>query len=270
MNDQPAGMRATRSRAATTWGPKPGSNMPSTRSPGARSSTSGPTSSTMPAPSLPIRAAGSGYMPSAMSTSRKFTPVARTATRTWPEASSVAGAGTSATPSSVPGATGARCQRPAAGGVSSSSGRRVNRGTRTPSPRRASCPPVGVGSAATPDSTASTSPSGARSRSASTTRPGCSDCADRSRPHTAAPARSSTRSPSRAATAPRLTTTSRESPRTSAASHACTTASTSAVTDRTRSGTSPSARSGPMTGSSTASGAGMPPATAAASAATSG
>ncbi len=252
--------------------------MPNTRSPGARSVTSGPTARTTPAPSLPIRAAGSGYIPSAISTSRKFTPVARTAMRTWPAAGSAAVAGTGATPSSVPGATGARCHNPS-GRRSSSSVARANRGTRTAPPRSATCPPVDVGSATTPASSAHASTSGSRSRSASTIRPGCSDCAERSRPHAAAPATSVIRSSSRAATAPRVSTTSRESASASAASHSCTVASVAVVTARTRPGRSAASPAGTPSaspadtdgsGSSTASGTGSPAATAATSAATSG
>ena len=61
------------------------------------------------------------------------------------------------------------------------------------------------------------------STSTNTTRPGCSDCADRTNPHTAAPAKSLTSSPGKA-TAPTVHTIN--TPGASAPNHDCTTPNT--------------------------------------------
>ena len=67
-------------------------------------------------------------------------------------------------------------------------------------------------------------------------RPGCSVCADRTRPHTAAPAKSVTSSPGNAI-APRVDTTSVPAP--SRANHDCSTGSTARVAAYTSVTTSP-------------------------------
>ncbi len=87
VNDQPSGIGHTLRRSAITTGPNAASTMPMTRSPTARSSTPGPTSSTTPAPSRPMIPASPGYMPSTFITSRKLTPAARIAIRTSPGSS---------------------------------------------------------------------------------------------------------------------------------------------------------------------------------------
>lgn len=99
---------------------------------------------------------------------------------------------------------------------------RASRGTRTSPSRTASCGSSEASAAGTARYEASP-----RSRSSSTNRPGCSACADRRRPHTAAAARSGTSSAGSVATAPRVTTTSRESANRADASQLCTDRSTS-------------------------------------------
>ncbi|CNM91925.1 Uncharacterised protein [Mycobacterium tuberculosis] len=76
----------------------------------------------------------------------------------------------------------------------------------------------------------------AASESTSTIRPGCSVCADRTNPHTAAPAKSVTSSPGNA-TAPRVITTKTPAP--SRVSHDCNTSSTELVAAYTPATTSP-------------------------------
>ncbi|RGC65733.1 hypothetical protein C5N14_27190 [Micromonospora sp. MW-13] len=247
--------------------------MPITRSPGARSVTPGPTSTTTPAPSLPITADGSGYIPNAINTSRKFTPAARMAMRTWPASRGAGAAGARPIPSRVPGAVAARCHSPS-GGVRSSPAEapvRVRRGERISPPRTATCPPVVDGSSAAPASRSHSSGERSRSTSARTIRSGCSDCAERSRPHTAAPTGSRSSSAGRAVTAPRVTTTSRVSASSPAASQDWSTPSTCAVAVRTTAGTSASGGCGIVTGSSSRRGrSAVPAATAAARSATVG
>ena len=110
-NDQPPGTGTSSRASVTVTGPNPPSVMPSTRSPGTRPVTPGPVSSTTPATSLPSRPAlgswSSATMPRATSTSRKFSPAARTAMRAWPAASGPAsgpacGQGARVRSSSVP------------------------------------------------------------------------------------------------------------------------------------------------------------------------
>ncbi len=107
-------------RAAADRPPRPARTRrpaaPSRDRPARRSSTPGPTSSTTPAPSPPI-AASPGYIPSAISTSRKFTPAARTATRTSPAPSAPpARALTNARSSSVPPLPLPKCRELSPGG----------------------------------------------------------------------------------------------------------------------------------------------------------
>ncbi len=82
-NDQPSGIGTRWRTSATACVPSALSNRPITRSPTARPVTPGPSWATTPAPSLPGSAAP-GYMPSAISTSRKLRPQARIVTRTSP------------------------------------------------------------------------------------------------------------------------------------------------------------------------------------------
>ena len=115
--------------------------MPMTRSPASKPVTPGPTSVMTPAPSLPMECSP-GYMSSAMSTSRKFSPAARTDTRTWPGSSGsrTSGQGSRARFSSVPGFVVPSRQAPAPdGGVSSSPVfTRTSRGSSTVPSRTAS------------------------------------------------------------------------------------------------------------------------------------
>jgi hypothetical protein len=107
---------------------------------------------------------------------------------------------------------------------------------------------------------------GEPAQSTSWNRPGCSDCADRTRPHTAAPGRSRTSSPALAATAPPVTRTRRLSANRSSASHSC----SSARTRRTSSWTADADADASPGGAhrvTTSAGAGRPPSTAARSAA---
>ncbi|GAA1012150.1 hypothetical protein GCM10009556_038250 [Acrocarpospora pleiomorpha] len=100
---------------------------------------------------------------------------------------------------------------------------RVRRGTRTSPWRIAAC---GSADASTPATVPASTPGNAdiadaSSTSTSTKRPGFSDCAARTRPHTVAAARSVSESSARATTAPRVSTTRREPPHRSSASHRC-------------------------------------------------
>ncbi len=209
-NDQPTGILATSRWSATTVGPNaPSMNRPNTRSPGANPVTPGPTSSTTPAPSLPIIATP-GYMPSPTRTSRKFRPAARTAIRTCPGSSGAraCGAGNDARFSRVPTAeTSIRhVDSPASERSAPLLASVANCGTYAVPARTATC-----GSPASITAGTTAVDASPPSRSSSTNRPGFSDCAVRTRPQTAAPARSRTSSCVPTATAPVVTNTNRVS-----------------------------------------------------------
>ncbi len=257
---QLSGIRARVRWSVTASGPNDPGITPNTRSPGTSSVTSSPTSTTTPAASPP-RLAAPGYMPSPISTSRKFRPAARTATRTCPGSSgAVASAlGSNARLSRVPAPVESRCHAGSETGGSSAPvvPARARRGVRIRPARSAICDSpeaMAAATAATKSSgpTAAESETGAesesdpepegtgaatgsrsksrpRSRSSSSNRSGCSDWAERTRPHTGARARSRTSSPCSVATAPRVTTTSRESAKRSCASHSWTVFSAASV-----------------------------------------
>ena len=218
-----------------------------TWSPTRSAETSAPTSVTTPAPSPPITSAP-GYMPSAMRTSRKFSPAARMATRTSPGPSaSVAWEEAARTRRSSEPAddTSSRQPSPSADGTVRAIGAPIpvpegapvivpacvavgpgrppaSRGTSNSPSRTASCVSPAAASAGTASS-GGTQPA-RPSRSTTTILPGFSACAERSSPHREAIARSSGRSPPRAATERRVTTASSESVKRASASHSCTSA----------------------------------------------
>ena len=212
--DQPSGIGATIRWSATARGPNAPPNRPNTRSPGARPVTPGPTSVTTPAPSLPI-ARSSATMPSARTTSRKFSPAARTAMRTWPSPRGARDsvASTRARFSRVPLAVTSR-RVPGRGGGSGVS-TRASLGTRISPSRRASCgSPVASadGSARQEESRPSTS--------RRTNRSGFSVCAERTSPQSGAAARpAGSVTSSSGPAAPWVTTTSRDAANASSASH---------------------------------------------------
>ncbi len=100
VNVHSSGMRTSRRWSATASRAKP-STTPITRSPTASVVTSSATSVTTPAPSPPM-GASPGYMSRAISTSRKFSPIARVAILTSPGARGGLSAGSSARLSTVP------------------------------------------------------------------------------------------------------------------------------------------------------------------------
>ncbi|GAA5608801.1 hypothetical protein Sgri01_07170 [Streptomyces griseus] len=268
-NVQSSGMRTTMRASAADVSANESGSSPITRSPTAVPVTPGPTSVTTPAPSPPIDAAP-GYMPSEMSTSRKLRPAARTATRTRPSpsgSSAFEGWGTRASSADVPPDPGVRSQWPWGGAVKSPpSPAASRRGVDSVPLRRTSW---GSGAAERADSTAghSSSPTSV-STSSRTSRSGCSDCAERTSPHTPAADTSTPRSLSSAATAPRVRTTSLRPAISGAARKACTWPSTHTVRTRARSGTVPS--SGARQGSTTQCGSAAPARTAAEAATMSG
>src|ERR1700730_10476717 len=212
-DDHPVGTAVT-NRASTTASEPTIPNKPITGSPTANPHTPGPTSTTTPAPSAP-NSPPPGYIPNATNTSRKFTPTAATATRTWPAASSTRGLGPTTKSSSVPPPPVANRQ-PAAGSPNAESdGIGASRAAYATPARITNC-----GSPQPITALASSDPS----ESTNTTRSGCSAWADRTNPHTAAPAKSVTSSPA-TATAPRVSTTS--TPRPSPANQDCNTPNTS-------------------------------------------
>src|SRR6202035_5061386 len=206
--------------------------MPITASPTANPVTPGPTSVTTPAPSAP-NCAAPGYIPSATNTSRKFTPTAATATRSSPAANSTRGHGWTTRSSSVPPLPAANRHSPAGNSNNEPDPTGANRALYT-MPLRT----TNWGSPQPITDSTSSEPS----ESTKITRPGCSACADRTNPHTAAPAKSMTSSPAKP-TAPRVSTTSTPVP--APASDDCTTRNASAVAACTESTTpvSPAANS---------------------------
>ncbi|MEV0565166.1 S8 family serine peptidase [Dactylosporangium sp. NPDC050588] len=161
-------------------------------------------------------------MPRALSTSRKLTPPARTAMRTWPARSSPAASRACSTvrPSRVPSSPGMSRHGPS-GGLSSSVPLTVaRRGILAVPPCRSS-----AGSPLSRAAGSAAMESAEVSRSTRTKCPGFSDCADRTRPCTAAAAGSRTSSP----TASRVRNTSRDAPNAGFSSHSCTSASARAV-----------------------------------------
>ncbi len=215
--------------SATATGPIPCGTRPITRSPVDRPVTSGPTSVTTPATSLPIRAAP-GYIPNPISTSRKFTPAARTASRTRPAASGAptSGHGTRRNPSNDPDESLSNRQHDSpTGGVStpSPSTARTSRGASTRPSRTATCDSPAATAVAIAVASVSVSPS----RSTSMNLSGCSDCAERTNPHTGACTKPGTASSGPTATAPRVTTASRTPAVRSSASHRCRTSRVTAT-----------------------------------------
>ncbi len=214
--------------------------MPITRSPGRTPCTSAPVSVTTPAASAPSGPASPGYMPRALRTSRKLTPAASTATRICPGASgsSASGCGASTRPSRLPLApASSRHGSPAGGTRPRPATVRANRPTRSAPSRTTNCSSPVASSPGRPGSTPTT-PSSSPSTSRSAKRPGFSDCAERTKPHTAAAARSSTDSPEPAAIALRVTKTRREVSNRSSASHSWTSPSTRPVSSCTAAGAS--------------------------------
>ncbi|RPK55138.1 hypothetical protein EES42_42635 [Streptomyces sp. ADI95-17] len=266
VNDQPSGILATIRWSVTAVGPKPPLSRPMTRSPGAIPVTSGPTSTTTPAPSMPI-VARPGYMSSAMSTSRKFSPAACTATRIWPlpRPSRACGWGSRPRPSRVPLFSLSSRQAGTPGGGSSAPSRpaRTNRGAYTVRPRRASCCSP-VSSAVRRAGASSAYGSSASSR---TNRSGFSDWAERSRPHTGAAARSGAAATSPSGpTAPLVSTSSRAASNRGSASHCCTRARARCAA-RCAAVSSPAPAGRPVKSAITTSGTSAPPSTASPSAA---
>ncbi len=220
-SDHSAGTRTTR-RSSTTASEPVSPMIPVTASPTVNPLTPGPTSVMTPAPSAPNSAAP-GYMPNATNTSRKFTPVAATATRTCAAVSSAGGQGCATRSSSVPASPAASRHSP--GGSAKAE-------TSAGASRAAYASPARTTTCGSPHAiTVSTSID--PSESSSSTRPGCSACAERTKPHTAAAAGSVTSSPSNA-TAPRVCTTSTPGP--SPASQDCNTPSASCVAAYTKPG----------------------------------
>ncbi len=127
------------------------------------------------------------------------------------------------------------------------------RGTARTSRRASTCPPRNATSGSSAARAAATVCGVISSASSRTNRPGSSVCADRTRPMTAAPARSGTSSPLLAATAPEVRNTSLESAKRGPAIHAWTSPSA-------RCADSPTEPAEPAT--STAPGAGRPAASA--------
>ncbi|ODA69103.1 hypothetical protein APS67_006747 [Streptomyces sp. AVP053U2] len=162
-------------------------------------------------------------MPSALSTSRKFSPAARTARRTCRPsgACSASGEGARVRASRLPLVVLSSRQGPWAGGSSPAPVTALSRRPTRTSPSRttnwASPPARSSGSSG---GTVSTRVSASRSTRAK--RVGFSECAARSSPHTAAAARSSTRSPRPERIAPRVTNTSRAVSKRSCRSHSWT------------------------------------------------
>src|SRR5271166_4495405 len=185
-DDHPAGTAVT-NRASTTASEPTTPNNPSTASPTARPSTPGPTSTTTPAPSAP-NSPPPGYIPNATNTSRKFTPTAATATRTCPAANSTGPAGATTTSSNVPPPPAASCHPSAGSSNTAPAPIGASRAACTTPERTTNCgspQPITVAASSDP------------SESTNTTRPGCSACAERTNPHTAAPAKSVTSSPAK-------------------------------------------------------------------------
>ncbi len=150
----------------------------------------GPTSSTTPAPSLPIasHAPRRGTCRGRSATSRKFKPAARTATRTCPSASgsSTSGHPTRRRSSSVPLPPPARRHRatPSGGASTPAPPACASRGASTTPSRTASCSPVSAGSLLASAAASARHDAASPSRSTSTKRPGCSDWAERTQaPH---------------------------------------------------------------------------------------
>ncbi|GAA5708209.1 hypothetical protein Save01_09093 [Streptomyces avermitilis] len=223
--DQPSGIGARKRWSHTATGPNESEHSPSTRSPTATLPTPAPVSRTVPATSPPMPFCPS-TMPSATTTSRKFSPTAWTAIRTWPgpSGSRTSGQGTSATFSIVPRPVLSSRHGVGPGGGSSAgcAWARASRGAVTVPPRIASR------GSAHPSAAANTSrDSAVPSRSTSANRSGCSDTAEVTRPQLAAFPRSVTSSSSPAATAPEDTNTSRAEPNRSSASQARTRSSVS-------------------------------------------
>src|SRR5208283_2122204 len=182
-------------------------NNPITMSPTDNSVTAGPTSTTTPAPSAPS-SPPPGYIPSATKTSRKLTPTAATFTRTCPAANADGAHDWTTKSSNVPLPPGASRQAPSG---SRSPGCELTGLSRAPyaMPLRTN----NWGSPLATTDPTSTDPS----ESTSTTRPGCSACAERTKPQTAAPAKSVTSSPGNPTT-PRVNTANTPEP---SASHDC-------------------------------------------------
>ena len=139
---------------------------------------------TTPAASAPEIPPSPGYIPSTFSTSRKFTPAARTSTRTCLAPSGPPGVlAPTARPSKVPRSViASRQSAPRRQRQQSCDLALASRGTSTRPPRTANS----AKPAPTPAATSSPAPASA-STSASTNRPGFSDSADRTKPATAAP-----------------------------------------------------------------------------------
>ncbi|SOJ56153.1 hypothetical protein MSIMFB_03628 [Mycobacterium simulans] len=195
-NDQPAGTPATMRWSVMAVGAKALlGNRPMTASPGATVVTSGAVSMTTPAPSRPIPL--SGVAPNAASTSRKFSPAARMATRICPGANTETGSvGTRARPVKPPLPVVLNCQLGACGGAKANDG--VSRGVCT-MPRRSASWGSPAGAEVEVAAAAKTlirvwSLAAVASTSRTVMRPGCSFWAVWINAHTAAWARSGARS----------------------------------------------------------------------------
>ena len=199
----PAG-RDGRTRRASAWTtvPVPSGNRPITRSPTAKSVTPSPTSITTPAPSLPSSASWVN-MPSVIITSRKLAATACHLDADVPGAQRLLGVRNLFQREVVERPGGGDAQPPRL-----ARGRRLQHRVGAATAHHAR----DVGDASPQhDLWLADGQDGRRRRtspiaSTRTMRPGFSVCAARTRPHTAAPARSVTSSPGRA-TAPWVTTT---------------------------------------------------------------
>ena len=182
-----------------------------------------------------------------------MSPAARTATRTWRRAERLAGAGRREQREALQGAAPARPQAPGTGrGIEALAGRpRTSRGASASPSRSASSGSAlwarAAGSAAREASSASVS--------ISEKRPGCSEWAERSSPHSEA-APSSGVSPRPVAAAPSVSTARRLEARGSEASQRLASASASSLARRAAVGGSPP--SSPAAAKSTASRSGLP------------
>ncbi len=135
---------------------------------------------------------------------------------------------------------------------------RASRATRTSPPRTASCWTLSGRSSRASAAASALQEASSPSTSTSTQRPGLSNCAERTKPHTGASARFGTSSSGPAATAPRVRSTRRELAKRSSASHACNSSSTCAETAWAASGRELCAPSAEHS-TSTTSGSSAPP-----------
>ena len=200
--------RDSGSRRARRWWRRcrcPRGTGPSPRSPTANSVTPAPISMTMPAASMPMHAAARVHAQRDHHVAEVGARLPSRATRICPASSGASASGIGLQHQVVERAARSR-RSPSRHGARRPAGAAATSAARLAAPARCRHAVADDDlrlAEARPTAAASTVVASVSTR---TTRPGCSVCAARTRPHTAAPARSVTSSPGRA-TAPRVVTT---------------------------------------------------------------